>query len=433
MPPMPDARENRIGRFEILAELGHGAMGTVYKARDPQLDRIVAIKTLRVNLGLSPEQLAAYTRRFYQEAMAAGRLSHPNIVAVYDVVEIEDTPYIVMEYVEGQTLSRLMAAEAPLPLERAVEMARQVCGALEYAHARGVVHRDIKPSNILVAGGRQMKVGDFGIARIVGKKLTQTGALLGSPSYMSPEQVRGREVDGRSDIFSLGVVLYEALTGADAFPGENPSTVLYNIVHQAPVPIPERNPAVFPALDAVVLRALAKEPEQRYPTARAFADALSQAMAQARLGATTGSQETRVQARPRGGMRRRAVGIGVGAGCAAIAIAGGAWFWSRSPDEGGSIPQATPPAATAPAVPSDAPPPPKKATGGRSIQITTNASVEVFVDGRFRGRVGKGPFVVSGLPVGAHLITLRLGPVEQRFRATVRRDEPFLLTYYFPR
>src|SRR5262245_48891367 len=212
-----ESQVTRIGRYEIQAELGQGAMGVVYRAHDPQLGRTVALKTLRRDLGLPPEQYADLKRRFYQEATAAGRLNHPNLVAVHDVVELDGIPYMVMEYVEGQTLARLIKAEGPLSPERAVSLIVQVCRALQYAHVRGVVHRDIKPGNILVDESGQAKVSDFGIARISGSDVTHTGALLGTPAYMSPEQLDGRVVDGRSDLFSLTVALYEAVTGINPF------------------------------------------------------------------------------------------------------------------------------------------------------------------------------------------------------------------------
>jgi len=439
---MAEVLENRIGRYEVLGELGRGAMGIVYKARDPQLDRVVAIKTIRLDAGQAPEHQEDLRRRFYREAMAAARLNHPHIVGVYDVIENEGVPCIVMEYVEGQTLGRLLEAEAPLQPARAIDLVVQVCQALDYAHGRGIVHRDIKPANILVAGRRDVKVGDFGIARIADSKMTQTGTMLGSPSYMSPEQVLGREVDGRSDLFSLGVVLYETLTGADPFSASSPSTVLYKIVHEEPDPLPERNRAVTPALDAVIRRALAKDPARRYPTAQALADALAGALRADTGEGGTWERDTVVAERPAGGRRLRAAGMG--AGCVLIAAAGGAWLWGtpssrESPALGSARPAATqaPPAAAPPA-PLGAEttrrtgPAAKRGTGRGSIAITTNPSVEIFVDGRFAGRVERSPFVIDRVAVGPRVVTLRLGPVEQRFRGTVFEDKPFALTYHFP-
>jgi tRNA A-37 threonylcarbamoyl transferase component Bud32 len=265
-----------IGRYQIQRRLGQGAMGIVYKARDPQLDRIVAIKTLRKDLALSDEHYAAYEQRFLQEARAAGRLNHPHLVAIYDVMEVQHTPYIVMECVETDTLANLIKTHGALPPRRVVGIVRQACLALEHAHAHGVVHRDIKPANILFSEKGDVKVGDFGIARIEGHDLTLTGVCLGTPSYMSPEQIRGRPVDGRSDLFSLGAVLYEALAGERPFTGGDTITILQSIMHDEPVPLHERNPLVPARLSAVTARALAKDREQRYPNARAFADALDE-------------------------------------------------------------------------------------------------------------------------------------------------------------
>lgn len=179
-------------------------------------------------------------------------------MAIHDVVELAAGPHMVMEYVEGGTLADLITPDAPLAPDRVVDLGLQVCRALSYAHARGVVHRDIKPRNILIGRNGEAKVSDFGIARISGSRLTQTGAMLGSPAYMSPEQVRGDGVDGRSDLFSLGAVLYEALTGVETFPGDDLATVVYHIVHVEPVPLRTLNPSISPALEAAVQRALAR-------------------------------------------------------------------------------------------------------------------------------------------------------------------------------
>ncbi len=326
----------RIDRYEILGQLGQGAMGVVYKARDPWLDRVVAIKTLREDLGLSPDVYAEFRQRFNQEARAAGRLNHPKIIGIYDVKEVGSVPYIVMEYVEGgRSLEDVIRSEAPLPPARAVELIAQVCSALDYAHARGVVHRDIKPSNILVTEAGDVKVSDFGIARIAGRKLTQTGIKLGTPAYMSPEQARGRDVDGRSDLFSVGVVLYEALSGVDAFSG-NADAVLYQIVYEPVAPLRQLLGTVPPALDRVVERALAKDPDQRYQTAAAFAAAARNAVA-GMAGTASGGRERFVAALLRG----RAVLIGAGCAAAALAAALALWpfLWPVAPPGGPVGPQ----------------------------------------------------------------------------------------------
>jgi serine/threonine-protein kinase len=316
----------QIDRYEIVEELGQGSMGVVYKARDPQLDRVVAIKTLRDDLGLPRQAYAEFRDRFYQEASAAGRLNHPNIVAVYDVKEVDGTPYIVMEYVDGgRSLEAILRDEAPLPAATAVALVGQICGALGYAHAHGVVHRDIKPGNILVTRAGEVKVGDFGIARIAGRKLTQTGVKLGTPSYMSPEQARGRDVDSRSDLFSVGVILYEALTGADAFPGADTESVLYQIVHEPVRPLRERLGTVPAAMEAVVTRALAKDPQQRYQTAAELADAARRA-----LTGPAGTGRAWVDGLA-GLARRRAVLLGAGGLVVATAVAGVTYRYLSEP------------------------------------------------------------------------------------------------------
>jgi tRNA A-37 threonylcarbamoyl transferase component Bud32 len=263
-------------RYEPLEILGQGAMGVVYKARDRDLDRIVAIKTIHPNSVASGHDVNAIATRLSQEAMAAARLGHPGIVAVYDVGRVADTPYIVMEYFTGRTLAEMLEAGA-LPPARAVDVALQVCRALEYAHAQGVVHRDIKPTNIMVDARGHAKLTDFGVARLVDKPANETPVMVGTPAYMSPEQARGGAADARSDVFALGAVLYETLTGAKAFPGDDFTAVLDDVQHTEPVPPRERNFVVSPALDGVVRRAMEKDPDDRYRDAAALGEALMQA------------------------------------------------------------------------------------------------------------------------------------------------------------
>jgi eukaryotic-like serine/threonine-protein kinase len=261
------------GRYEPLSELGRGTSGVVYKAFDPKLDRLVALKILRPELTSLEESGVGLKQRFHQEAVAAGRLTHPAIVAVHDVGEAESRPFMVMEYIEGGTLADLLLGGQPLPLADAVEIVLQVCAALDYAHRHGVVHRDIKPRNILVGPG-VTKVTDFGTARILGASHTLTGTMLGTPAYMSPEMVRGQAADPRSDLFSLGVVLYEAVTGVNPFNAADLAAVLYRIVNVDAPSVRHHHAELPPALDWVLRRALAKEPESRFATATDFAGAL---------------------------------------------------------------------------------------------------------------------------------------------------------------
>ena len=259
-----------VGRYEIVAELGRGAMGVVYKATDPVLGRAVAIKT--INMALERDGIENYEARFYQEARAAGGLSHPNIITIYDVGKNGDIAYMAMEFVEGVELRELLAHGRPLPVAQVVSIAAQVCEGLAYAHERGIVHRDIKPPNIMVTPSGNVKIADFGIARMrASESLTQTGMMLGSPKYMSPEHVLGKRADQRGDIFSLGIILYEMLTGVAPFGGENVTALMYQIVNLTPPAPSVRNPELPEMLDYIVAKMLAKPLEERYQSAAELA------------------------------------------------------------------------------------------------------------------------------------------------------------------
>ena len=261
--------QTKIGRYEVVSALGQGAMGTVYKAVDPLIGRAVAIKT--INLNLSKEERAEFEERFYREAKSAGRLSHANIVTIYDVGETDDIAYIAMEYLEGESLREMLDSGVVLPIEMIGRIAARIASALNYAHENHVVHRDIKPANIMITTGRDVKIMDFGIAQIPMGSRTQLGTVLGSPKYMAPEQVAGQSTDGRTDIFSLGVVLYEMLTGTTPFKGDNLSAIMYKVLNEEPAPPSTITSRVPPAFDRIISRALAKRPEDRYQTAREFA------------------------------------------------------------------------------------------------------------------------------------------------------------------
>jgi serine/threonine protein kinase len=259
----------KAGRYEILGELGRGAMGVVYRAVDPVIGRNVAVKTIRLTeegTGLSRSELLS---RFQTEARAAGLLTHPNIVVVYDAGEEDGLYYITMELVEGKSLQAVFDAADAFPVPRVIRIMEQACSALQFAHERNIVHRDIKPANLMLTADDTVKVTDFGTAKILQfGTVQQTTHVMGTPSYMSPEQVKGRPVDGRTDIFSLGVVLYEMLTGEKPFPGQSITTVIYKIVNEEPIPPRQLNPSIHPGLNEIVLRALAKEPEVRYQNCR---------------------------------------------------------------------------------------------------------------------------------------------------------------------
>jgi serine/threonine-protein kinase len=260
----------KIGRYEIIEEKGRGAMGAVYIARDPAMDRIVALKTIH-SLALSGPQADEFRERFYREARAAGGLSHPGIVTIFDVGQQDGVPYLVMEFIEGRTLAEAGKNGQRFTFERVCEIGQQVAEALAYAHKHGVIHRDIKPANILLTseekyGVERPKITDFGVAKLGAVQLTSTGQILGSPAFMPPEQFTGAPIDGRSDLFSLGVILYWMATGEYAFPGETITAVSYKVVNTEPVPPRKLNPAVPAGFDQIILKCLAKAPSDRYAT-----------------------------------------------------------------------------------------------------------------------------------------------------------------------
>ena len=260
----------QLGRYVIDSEIGRGAMGVVFKATDSVLQRTVAVKT--VNMAMEKDHADKYEARFYQEARAAGGLNHPNIVTVYDAGKAGDVVYMAMEYIQGVELRSLLVEGQAMGVPQALSIAAQVAEGLAYAHQQGVVHRDIKPANIMVVAEGPVKITDFGIARMrASADLTQTGVMLGSPKYMSPEQVIGKRADHRSDIFSLGVILYEMLTGSAPFSGENVTALMYQIVNFAPPAPSSVNRQVPEMLDYVVAKMLAKPLEQRYQDAREVA------------------------------------------------------------------------------------------------------------------------------------------------------------------
>jgi eukaryotic-like serine/threonine-protein kinase len=267
----------RFGRYEIVAELGRGAMGVVYKARDPQIDRLVALKTISLS-GQDPEQQDEFRQRFMREAQAAGRLHHPGIVSIFDVGEDPEThdSFIVLEYVAGESLNRVLSREKKLSLPRSLQLAEELAEALDYAHSQGVIHRDIKPANILLTEDGHAKIADFGIAKMNVAHLTIPGRLLGTPAYMAPEQLVGEGSDGRSDLFSLGVILYAMVTGHSPFHGDSATTVCYKVVNREPVPATAFDLELPRSLDPVISRAMAKDPADRYQRGADFASDLHQ-------------------------------------------------------------------------------------------------------------------------------------------------------------
>ncbi|MCW3473888.1 serine/threonine-protein kinase [Limobrevibacterium gyesilva] len=372
--------ESKLGKYELRGTLGRGAMGTVYEGWDPMISRKVAIKTVRLPDAADPEAQEELAR-FKREAQAAGRLNHPNIVGVFDYGETAELAYIVMEFIDGQSLKGVLDKQERFAPTEIVRVMEQLLAGLQFSHERGVVHRDIKPANVMITSGGQVKIADFGIARIESSSMTQAGTVLGTPAYMSPEQFMGQTVDARTDIYSSGVLLYQLLTGERPFEGSM-SAIMHKALNTEP-PRPSDLSVTAPsALDAVVAKAMAKRPEQRYADAEAFARALRAAFEQpastasaddtdATMVRPTGVQQTgpapapaSPPARPAapatpGGSRLPLI---AGGGVIGLALLGGVGWYLLQP---GTMPeqqvQATPPAVPAPPAPPPAPPAPTPA------------------------------------------------------------------------
>jgi serine/threonine protein kinase len=272
----------KIGRYQITRELGRGAMGVVYHAIDPVIGRPVAIKTLRLRDVDDADHRRRLRERLFREARSAGALSHPGIVTIYDMDEVDGLAYIAMEFVDGETLDEILSRPKLISKDRLTEVLRQAAAALDYAHRKGVIHRDVKPANIMIDVTGAVKITDFGIAKITQLEgQTLTGVLVGTPNYMSPEQVQGHDIDGRSDQFSLGVIAYEMLTGERPFVGEQISTVVYKIVSEQPAPVQNINTSLNEGVDRAIRKALHKKPDRRYSTCTAFTTGLDATLAAA--------------------------------------------------------------------------------------------------------------------------------------------------------
>jgi serine/threonine protein kinase len=304
------------GRYQIVQEIGKGSMGVVYKAHDPNLDMMIALKILRQDRVESE----SFVRRFIAEARVLGRLDHMNIVRVYNVDEDHGTAYIAMELIEGEALSDLMQRKRFSP-EEIIQIGITISNTLGYAHRKKVVHRDIKPSNILIKSDGVLKITDFGIAHIQDESAaekTQAGEILGTPSYMSPEQVRGQQIDGRSDIFSLGIIFYELCTGARPFKGDNIQAIFHAITKVEPVEVTQVNPAIPKKLSKVIMKCLRKNNDERYETGEAVAEALKSCLAEIKpIKEASATQK-----------KRRMIMVYAGTGIiAAFLIAGGAYYF----------------------------------------------------------------------------------------------------------
>ncbi len=333
---------SQIGKYRIERELGRGAMGVVYKAFDPVVERSVAIKTIRLDVENAPDLVT----RLRREAKSVGQLEHPNIVTLYDAGESSGLFYLAMQFIQGETLQDRMTRQGWFPLREVLEIFSQICAGLDYAHQHGVIHRDIKPANIMITHDGVVKLTDFGIAKIAGTGTTSTGLVVGTPSYMSPEQALGRPLDGRSDIFSLGSILYEMMTGEKAFAGQNVTTVMYKIVHEPPMPLAVLQPGLDPAVEAIVLRALAKNPEQRYQACRDLAAELELYITRA-ASAIPKTSVARVPAMPPSGISTGAAAV-TAVSAAPTAPAVPAPATAAGPAATGSSLDEVPPAPVAP-------------------------------------------------------------------------------------
>ncbi len=258
----------KLGRYEILEQIGRGAMGIVYKGKDPILNRLTAIKTIRFSDEFDEDNVDVVKTHFYREAEVVAKLSHPNIVTIFDVGEDLDLSFLAMEYLQGENLEKYTSKENLFPVKKCLKVIAQVCDALEYAHTHNIIHRDIKPENIMLLGDGSVKVTDFGIARITTSTKTRTGIIKGTPYYMSPEQTKGLKLSGRSDIFSLGVVFYQLLTGRLPFDGENMAAIMYQITSVDPTPPTEYKKGLNKPILTVLNKALVKDHDKRYEHAR---------------------------------------------------------------------------------------------------------------------------------------------------------------------
>ena len=264
------AKKKKFGRYEILGEIGQGAMGMVYKARDPLVDRVVAVKAIKADV-LAQDETGEYGKRFQRESRAVGQLSHPHIVTIFDVGD----NFFVMEYLEGKSLLALLAERGSLSLDETLELVSPVADALQYAHRQGIFHRDVKPANIMVLEDGRPKIMDFGLAHLESTVMTSAGQFLGSPSYMAPEQVEHGEVNAQVDLYSLAVVTYEMLTGKKPFPGDSITTVLYKVVNAPPIPPHELKAELPREYEDIFRCALAKKPSERFTSFSEFVSALN--------------------------------------------------------------------------------------------------------------------------------------------------------------
>lgn len=363
-----------LGRYELRRTLGRGSAGVVYEGWDSGIARKLAIKTVRLPSGDDAEASESL-ERFRREARAAGRLNHPNIVGIFDYGETNELAYIVMEYIDGETLQAALDRGKPFELHEIVRLAKGMLLGLGYSHSRGVIHRDIKPANLMLTREGDLKIADFGIARLESSTATQVGTIMGTPAYMSPEQILGQEVDARADLYSAGVVLYLLLTGQKPFESKSMTATMQRALHEPAMPPSRISVRAPPAFDAVVMRAMAKKPEERFETAAAFSAALT-AAAEALSRQEPGEPERTVVQRsvpvapfasPSTTARRlearSKVPLLTGAGIATALLAAAGTWWLLSPSASRpTVPESSSPVAEPPPIPAlPFPPPPKPA------------------------------------------------------------------------
>ncbi len=408
---------SEYGRYRIIKELGKGTMGVVYQAHDPQIDRMVALKILR------PDRVTSesFVARFLKEARAIGRLSHAHIVTIYDVGEDHGTVYIAMEFLKGEPFNEVVRS-GRLTVPQCVEIARQVAETLDYAHRQGIVHRDIKPSNIILTEDHQVKLTDFGIARIedmAAGQQTQAGEILGTPVYMSPEQVVGQQVDGRSDLFSVGVILYEMIVGRRPFGGNNIAAIFQAITHDTPEAPSAKDPFIPQRLSDLIMKSLAKDPAQRFQTGRQMAEALATVLPAG--GQSAVAPPPAPQATRRSGIKPLILTV-----LLILVLAGGTggyYLYGRkasSPDP--ATPGDPPVAQQVTPAPTQAPVQPQTAM----LRISSEPiGATVFVDS---GEKGPTPLDVP-LPLGKHELRLSMpGFLEWEAQVDLDRETPLHIT-----
>jgi serine/threonine protein kinase len=470
---------DRIGRYEIVKELGRGAMGIVYQAIDPTIGRPVAIKTIRLGEVPDPEERSRLQQRLFREARSAGILSHTGIVTIYDMDDQGEMAFIAMEFVDGPTLEQLLCEREAVSPTLFLSLLRQTATALDYAHQKGIVHRDIKPANIMVTSNGTAKIADFGIAKVTtSQQFTQAGTLVGTPNYMSPEQVQGLPVDGRADQFSLAVIAYEILTGAKPFAGDHVTTVVFKIVAEEPEPAQNLNSSLGPRISGVLRKALAKKPDSRFVTCLAFVEALERASAGTKgwrplargsdlsmptVGATQQAspraidiplptEDTAISEPPR---RSRAwviaAGLVIVAGLGAVlAWQLGVWPPQLSPPEAASSNVPSPPLPALPDAKKPSPLPPVEATGAGTTVPETNGKPPAEAPARSERRTAQdvsfssdptaATVVVNGqqelacttpcmlqLPPGKHAVAITLDGFQPESREFQVSDSAFTL------